>query len=175
MLMKKIYVLLLSMLAVVFLVPGQKAVAQYTCSSYSVLTHMDAYSEISSNEITEIEANNGDICSTEYSKVSNDITLPFQFQFANIVTNKIKVEGNSGSVVASGSDSWPDNVVYDYYGTYFGNAYGVQTNQGSSTCLGRYEFYANNIICAWASYLYQGWGGTTKHFYQISGSAPFRK
>jgi len=174
--MKKIYALLLSMLAVVFLVPSQKANAQYTCSSYSVMTHMDAYSEISSNEITEIEPKAGDFfCSNEYGVVSNDITLPFQFRFANIVTNKFKVIGNSGSVIASGSDSWPDNIIYDIYGSYFGTAYSSQQNSGGSTCLGSYGYYANNQICAWASYLYQGLGGVTKHYYQISGSAPFRK
>src|ERR1043165_6961369 len=131
--MKKVYALLLSMLVVAFLTPCEKANAQYTCSSYSVIANSDAWSPISSNEITEAEPNSGDLCSTYYSKISNDITVPFSFRFCNIVTNKIKVEGISGNVICSGSDSWPDNVLYDIYGNYYFTCQSTQTNYGYST------------------------------------------
>jgi len=150
--------------------------AQYSVNSYSVIGNTDPWQSLNGGtEITECEPNANDLLSTEFSVVSNDITLPFNFRFLNMVTNKIKVLGMSGSVIAGGSDSWPDNQYYDYYGCYQSTVYQSQINNwttfnGKNTGLG-----ANNQITAFACFFEAGWPGLTKHYYKVLGTAPYRR
>lgn len=175
--MKKTYAFLLSLLVVALFGFAGTANAQYTLSSYNVIANGDPYVSLSGGtDIPEITPSN----TYAYDKISNDITLPFNFRYINIVTNKIKVT-QQGSVIVGGSDQVPDGVqqynsfyggcyANSFFGTY-GQFLNGQQNYGSPA----YAIaYPNNTIHAWAGYQ-TAIVGQSKFQYQVLGTAPFRK
>ncbi len=162
--MKKIYALVLGLLAFAWLAVVPAAHAQYTITSYDITTNHNAWSSIAGqgSDISEITAAN----QYEYYKVSNEITLPFNFRFVNTVTNKVKVE-QDGDIIVGGSAQWPDGQTYDY-GSYYGC--GFTQNQFGYPQYG-YGYYSNNTIRPYAGYHYNAGGKST---YAIFGTSPNR-
>src|SRR5580692_8294758 len=116
--MKKIYALFFGFLAFALLALVPAAQAQYTVNSYAVRTNNNPYVSVSGgNDITELTPTS----QYWYYHVSNDVTIPFNYRFSNIITNKFKVESD-GTVICGGSASWPDGCNNDYgqwpYGLY---------------------------------------------------------
>ena len=163
--MKKIYALLLGLLAFAWLALVPAAEAQYTATSYTVRTNTSPWVSVSgATEISDLTPPN----TTPYYTVQpSEISLPFNYRFANLVTNKFKVK-NDGSVICGGSAQWPDVQIYDYgvYGGY--DLYYTQYNSGSN-----YGDYPNNTIYPWTSYTWAA--ADTRYSYLIEGTAPNRK
>ncbi len=162
--MKKIYALLLGLLAFAWLALVPAAQAQYTCGTYNVRADATAFSTIDGQGTSITELNNNAV----YYNVSNEIVLPFNFRFVNLVTNKIKVEGD-GTVICGGSDSWPNGQTYDY-GNY--SAYAIYGSQFGYPNYG-YGYYANQTIRPWSGYIAYNAAGA-KYSYLVQGTAPNR-
>ena len=145
------------------LLPAAKA--QYSVTDYVVRANGDPFVDLDGQgtEITELEPNS----TFDFGKVSNEITLPFNFRFVNLITNKIKVESD-GSVICGGSSSWPDGANIDDGispgGIYFSQFTIPQFGFGDD---------ANQTIRPWSG-LHGSIVGSTKYYYVIQGSQPNR-
>ncbi len=173
--MKKTYAFLLSLLVVALSGFAGTANAQYTMADYNVKANGDPYVALSgATDIPEITPTN----TYDYSKISNEITLPFNFRYVNIITNKIKVTQH-GSVIVGGTDQVPDGVQqYNaFYGACYANSFFGTFGQflNGQQNLGNYGvIYPNNTIHPWVGYQ-TALVGQSKFDYQVQGTAPFRK
>ncbi|HYM21228.1 MAG TPA: T9SS type A sorting domain-containing protein [Candidatus Kapabacteria bacterium] len=166
--MKKLYALLFGVFVAAFLLLGQDAFAQYTPGSYTVQKNADTWNAISGGtQVKEIMSTSaGDFFQKVY-EFSNEITIPFNIQFVNLLTNKIKISG-SGSIVMGGSASVPDNIIYDYeawigyYQFYYNFNYG-----------GNYQYGTNNQLMAWTGSTFPCKPDCNVQ-YQTQGTAPNR-
>src|SRR5439155_1068852 len=133
--MKKIYALFLGLLAFAWLALVPAAQAQYSVNSYLVRVNHNAFVSVAGtgSDISELTPTS----QYWYYHVSNEVTIPFNYRFSNLVTNKFKVESD-GTVICGGTATWPDAAIYDYgqwpYGIYYSQQY-----YGSN-----YGYYANN-------------------------------
>jgi hypothetical protein len=169
--MKKLYALLFGVLAIATLLIGQDAVAQYSPSSYTSTKNTDAWTPLSGGtSVRELlpTTTSGDFWNKLYG-FSNEITMPFSFQFVNLLTNKLKISG-SGSLVMGGSASVADNIIYDYEAYYGYYELYYYTNYGSSY---NYQYGTNNQIMAFTG---DSWPvkNVANVSYQTQGTAPNR-
>ena len=87
-------------------IPSLLKADPYSVADYNVQVNCDPWQEIQGDPIPSLDGQ-------YFERVSDEITLPFQFQYINLVTDKIKVVGD-GSVIFGGSLSWPDEAQYDF-------------------------------------------------------------
>ncbi|HET6513091.1 MAG TPA: hypothetical protein VFH43_12935, partial [Candidatus Kapabacteria bacterium] len=162
--MRNLYALLL--LALTLGLGLSDSLAQtYTMQSYLVRTIPNDFQDISGvgTDITpdmQIQS-----IYDAYQRVSNkEYTLPFNFRWANAVSNKIKVTGHGG-VIVGGSAEVPDAVVYlyTYYDYYFGY-YGWRS--------GNYQYGSNNLISPFTGIVMAT--AESKWHMAILGTAPNR-
>ena len=97
---------IICVMAVVASAPLRLRAETYAVSDYNVRVNCDPWEEIQGDPVSSLD---GDY----FERVSDEIQLPFQFQYINLVTDKIKVMGD-GSVIFGGSLSWPDEALYDF-------------------------------------------------------------
>src|SRR5687768_7683341 len=103
--MRKLYALVVS---AVLLASITSANAQtYSISSYLTRVFSGAYNDINGTTIDAVKAGGYQY---NYYYMSNEITMPFNFRFINIVTNKVKTDA-TGNVIFG----LPDRILYDYY------------------------------------------------------------
>ena len=161
--MKKIYALFLCMLAFSWLAVVPAAQAQYLLTDYIIRTNHNTFNSVEGQgtSIPELLAGSP----YNYYNVSNEITLPFNFRYINLVTNKIKVT-SCGTVICGGSAQWPDAQIYDYipysYGLYY-----PQYNSGST-----YGYAPDESIRPFCTFA--GSVASTSYCYVIQGAAPNR-
>ncbi|MBS1903769.1 MAG: T9SS type A sorting domain-containing protein [Bacteroidetes bacterium] len=166
--MKKLYTLLVGLLMLAFFASAKDAQAQYSPSSYSAVVNTDPWVALTGGTtVSELASFNTDFFTMCY-KFSNEITLPFNFRYCDLITNKIKIKGNGG-VVMGGSATVPDAAVYDYlaYGGYYQLYYWTDYSQFG------YVYGSNNTIHAWTGSSFPV-KGTYNVQYTTTGSAPNR-
>jgi len=164
--MKKIYALFLGLLAFASLALVPAAQAQYSVTSYLVRANNNPFVANSGGTvISELTPNT----QYWYYHVSNEVTIPFNYRFSNLVTNKFKVESD-GTVICGGTATWPDGCIYDY-GMGSGG-YSLYASQFTYPQYG-YGYYANNSIRPFCGII-GATVGTTQYNYVIKGSAPNR-
>src|SRR4051812_11134891 len=101
--MRKLYAFLWCVIALVALAPLGLRAQPYTLNDYFVRVNCDPWQEIAGNDITEL--NNGGV-----NTVSNEITIPFNFRYINLITNKVRVTAN-GNVIVGGASTYPVGAV----------------------------------------------------------------
>lgn len=162
--MKKIYALLLGLLAFACLAFVPAAQAQYSVTSYDVRTNANPWVDQSGGtEISELKPTSV----YWYYHVSNEVTIPFNYRYINMITNKFKMESD-GTVICGGTATWPDGIIYDYGQWPYGIYYNQVTYAGQP-----YSYYANSSVRPWC-----GIAGadvaTTKYTWAVLGTAPNR-
>ncbi|MDP4231675.1 MAG: hypothetical protein Q8916_14850, partial [Bacteroidota bacterium] len=175
--MKKIYALLLGILAFAFLALAPSAEAQYSATSYVVKVNTNPWSSIAGigSDVSEMTPNSTYV----YYALSNEITVPFSFRYINVVTNKIKIT-TSGSVIVGGDAQVPAGAqnyndyiggCYNEFFYFFGQFASGQQNYGNPVYA---VSYPNETIHAWTGYE-TNLVGQTKFTTLASGTAPNRK
>lgn len=165
--MKKIYALLLGLLAFASLAVVPAAHAQYPVTSYSVRANTNAFVPISGGtEITDLKPTT---IYWYYRVQPSEVSLPFNYRFCNLVSNKFKV-CSDGTVICGGSAQWPDACLYNY-GVYNGQS--IYYSQFTYPQYG-YGYYPNNAVYPFSSYTMAD-VSTTNYAYLVQGTAPNRK
>src|SRR6476646_1746828 len=108
--MKTKYIIFL-LLGFAWLAFAPQVRAQYSVTDYVVRANGDPWVDLAGQgtDIPEIAPSSA----FDFERVSNEITLPFNYRFVNLITNKFKVE-QDGSVICGGASTWPDGMTIDF-------------------------------------------------------------